>query len=794
MSAIKQLTITPPEAALEVRLASAVRATFHWLPPDSLSHQTKFQFKFGHSIVKVDGAAASKVQGRLDILVSYKGEPLAVMELKRETLSLTSDDEDQGLSYARMLHPRPPLVVVTNGKETKTLETHTGAEWKPDTPSEAAVQKLIQAAGTLAAGTLKRAIETLLGPQSDVWIEAIRATTDSVLVDLSGGFDEISLPFVDGFLIPRNATQQVLDELKGPKRIVLVEGAPLIGKSNVLRELALSTRTSPNFVTLFIEADGQGVGIFQSIADLMADALGWTITTDDARAWLRSLSRQSGSTLVLAIDGISATRNEVRRDIEELTSDSFGKNLRLVLAVDDAIVPDLLKSASGRKATKIGRRAGRVSVDTLADDEFRGAIGVLHERRIVIMKGGEFAPEFRLPWVLRALASNVVTSPKYADENLLATLPPLLGLDLLTEVRERFEGNEDIRHVFHGLAEAVLEDSADRKRPVSTVLESMESFVVGRTTLRKYMDGSDLARTADRGLVKLASNAANDAIVIPALPELLTSELASLIAQKLGEVLASEGPEDAADWLVARTSNLPFGDVIGAQAICDYATDTGNMPLDFIERLLAVPPRREKIKPGTKFALFLPNVGKIELMFRDDGRIVARAGVHQKVLDVEESDEFSQEMYADIEGWLILSHLAGRPYVAVSKDGTHMGRVDPALLLEVGTCPIVLRRPLSNPEMDNVLVHDIKDHGSIVCHKMGIVEPIAMSMLRFLSRPDFEITDWFEDAVARNSFPLMCRIDIALSQLMHGGARSTWAGEMRDRYVAPALAAFPPEH
>ena len=121
---ITQLTTLPTEADLEARIEAAVRAAFSWLPPDGLKHQTKFEFKFGHSTVSINGAEVSAAHARLDILVSYRDVPLAVMELKREGLPLTRDDEDQGLSYARMLHPRPPLVVVTNGSETKTLETH----------------------------------------------------------------------------------------------------------------------------------------------------------------------------------------------------------------------------------------------------------------------------------------------------------------------------------------------------------------------------------------------------------------------------------------------------------------------------------------------------------------------------------------------------------------------------------------------------------------------------------------------------------------------------------------------
>jgi hypothetical protein len=243
-----------------------------------------------------------------------------------------------------------------------------------------------------------------------------------------------------------------------------------------------------------------------------------------------------------------------------------------------------------------------------------------------------------------------------------------------------------------------------------------------------------------------------------------------------------------------QSSELPLGDVIAAQAIFDCAIEAGGLSISLIERLLVARPRKEKIKPGTRAALFMPNIGKIELTFRNNGRIVARVGSYEKVLDAEEGDKSEQEMYGDIEGWLILSHLAGQPFMALSQDGTHLGRVDPMLLAEVGTCPIVLRRPPSDPEMSGVLVHEMKNHGSVVCHNSGIVEPITLSILTFLSMTDDNISEWLEEALARESLPLTARLDIAFRHLAEGGDKAEWAKKMLERYIKPALSQFPLLH
>jgi Type I restriction enzyme R protein N terminus (HSDR_N) len=181
LAKLKQLTTSRTEADLAARIDAAVRAAFPWLPPNGLRHQTSFEFKFGHKVVQIDGAQVSKAQARSDVLVFLHDTPLAVLELKRESASLMPEDQEQGLSYARMLHPRPPLVVVTNGKQTITLASHTGVCWEPETPSEAEIKRLIEAAGQIAAAELRQAVEVLLGPASTVWVAAIRKATKQPL-------------------------------------------------------------------------------------------------------------------------------------------------------------------------------------------------------------------------------------------------------------------------------------------------------------------------------------------------------------------------------------------------------------------------------------------------------------------------------------------------------------------------------------------------------------------------------------------------------------------------------------
>lgn len=790
---VQTVTVGPTEADLESRIDAVLLEAFPWLPPGSLKHQTKFAFKFGHKTVEIDGAKVSQAQARADILIIKDEIPVAVLELKRPGLELLPEDRDQGLSYARILHPRPPLVIVSNGAEHVILETHSGMEWQPETQSEQAVQKLMAAAGAIAAADLDHAVEVLLGPGSAVWVDAIRAATETVLSDMTGDWDEFDKPFVEGFLIPRRAADAVLHEVRRPKRITILEGAALSGKSSVLREIATSQKNADDMAVLFVEADSHGdTGIVETITAILADGLGWNVSTDDTRAWLVRMSHQAGHALVLAIDGIGTPRNAVRKDIEELSGNRFGDQLRMILGLDDTVTERLTKNETGRKATNIGRRATKVTLGLLNEHEFGAAVDLLLDRRIGLMNGAKSAAEYRVPWVLRSLVSEIVDDPKYADESLMAGLPPLLGPDLLRKARTRFEGHHHIRHSYQALAEAVLKDDEEGGRQIATALQSLQAFVVRRRTLLKFMSPSELDELIDKGFAKHSINDDNDSIIVARIPELLASEIALHLAGELKERM--HDPEAAAEWLITRCARIALGDVIGAQALFDCAALGGSISLNFIEHMLNTKPRADKLKPGMKFAMSHPDAGRINLTIQGNGKIVVESRGQRAVVDFDEFDE--GDIYGDMESWMILSHLAGYPFILQEPGGSILGRADPALLMEIGTAPMALRRPVQDIDMNMVPMHHMEDHGAIVCHAAGIVEPITFSLLKFLGAEQEGAEEWIDDVIDRQSLPLLVRIDIALLAVADRGATvaARWADAVRKSKVLPAIDNFPRMH
>jgi hypothetical protein len=68
-----------------------------------------------------------------------------------------------------------------------------------------------------------------------------------------------------------------------------------------------------------------------------------------------------------------------------------------------------------------------------------------------------------------------------------------------------------------------------------------------------------------------------------------------------------------------------------------------------------------------------------------------------------------------------------------------------------------------------------------------------MAIYHFLGTNGARTTAWIEEAIHRRSFPLLCRIDIALRQLIDSAdrAKGVWAQKVLDDLLKPALEKFP---
>ena len=65
----------------------------------------------------------NRLAPRLDILVTRNGRNVCVVEVKNPGMPLTQEDEEQAVSYGRLVHPIVPFCIVTNGKDHFFVDT-----------------------------------------------------------------------------------------------------------------------------------------------------------------------------------------------------------------------------------------------------------------------------------------------------------------------------------------------------------------------------------------------------------------------------------------------------------------------------------------------------------------------------------------------------------------------------------------------------------------------------------------------------------------------------------------------
>lgn len=94
-----------------------------------LKLETSFSIQLGRGVYNVANEQKRFIGGRLDILCKVNNINLFIIELKAENVDLDIEkDKRQGLSYARLLEPMPPIVLLSNGKKTILFDTITGSE------------------------------------------------------------------------------------------------------------------------------------------------------------------------------------------------------------------------------------------------------------------------------------------------------------------------------------------------------------------------------------------------------------------------------------------------------------------------------------------------------------------------------------------------------------------------------------------------------------------------------------------------------------------------------------------
>ncbi|TGG92476.1 type I restriction endonuclease [Natronospirillum operosum] len=764
------------EAELESRLGAALSTAFPNIPREQLVEQRRFTVRLGHETHEFDSAAQWEKSGRADVIIFHDGRPLAVVELKREDLELTHADYEQAQSYANQLTPRPPLVVVTNGCDTRIYDANTGQFWSGEQDAANAVSCLLANAAKLAAADMRWATEALMGRETGVWVPIVRSATARLLAEMTDPPGQSDRAFAKLLLFTRLSTLTAIKSVLVGTTFTIVEGAAQSGKSSCLREFALRTRESEDLAVLMLR--GSGPGLFQSLANLFAIELEWNLTANDARQWLRRMSTgPAGPALLLAIDDVEPG-TPMAADLEELANLRTGNKLNVILTTDRA--ERLVKATNCRTQTAVGDRAKIIEVGPLKLEEFQGAQRTLANHEVHFQQGAEYADDYRAPWVLRTIYDDAARNPRHQDPKSALLLPPTLGLELVDAARQNYANQADLLRGYRVLARCALADEGAHSAELA--LAAANGFVVRQDAL------SDEARNAvaelrSKGAVRTYRHAGGEDIVVPTIPAAFLSELADAAGDELVRRAAVD-PQEAGTWLGYRLDAVYLGDLIGAQAIRSMAEKTGGFSSVIIDGLLAIEPMEEPIE-NALLAIQGSDGRLIHLNLKGEKAWLSNR--HGYVIG--ETIDLGEErlgMLGNTAAWMILGQLARLPIARVGDDSQ---RMDAMILLNIGQCPFPLLR--ANEEGLSHLVHDLGDRGRVLCHDQGPIEAATQAMADLLSRPWKHVDEWVEAAIETGSLPLLHRLTIALRtvQLRNIPELSEWVEVTLEKRVLPALTA-----
>ncbi|HDR4695474.1 hypothetical protein ABR775_14665 [Bacillus cereus] len=698
------------EATFEARAQEAIKEIFPSYANLELTHQLIFSVNLGHKVIDVK---PSVKKPRLDILIKQKERNLAVLELKRPGHSLRDEDRDQGVSYARLLTPMPPLVIVSNGKETRLYETTSGEPLDTLNSDAEELEKLFVRALEIAASQKDQAVRILLGKDPLIWKNVIGDLNRISFQSHIGSVEALSQPIAKSFNLPREATKRIVDLVSGNNPVVAVTGAPLVGKTNVLYEFC-QLKEVP-FVPIYINAENCQSGIFQYLANHFTKHFFSITSIDDVRYWLQHgivNNPHPAGKIVIIIDDVRYSDDHLIREINELIElCTCTRSCSLVIACDSSNY-HLMAHVPGRpKKTLFGKRAFKVEVNNLSDVEFDIAREYIKKHWSAdFHQGAQYSRELRTPRLLRMIISN---SPQELNIETRLLLPSFLPFRALNWVLSGFSSDRKFIGDMVKLVKAFIEDNQDVPSPIIGTMVSYGRGHVLYDKAESLLGEPRIERLLQQGHIDWFTDKEQNQYIVPKVPELLA---ASAVEALISEASKMEF-EEAINYVLKQSERLPYGDLIGANVFERLIRERHFQLYELIVRLINEPPQIETVPENFNGAVYFDQTGLVT--------------IPRQMLDTSEEIR----MFSNLFPWLVLSQLVTE--LMRAEDSEDPWEVYREILIVVGGYQNVLRRfePATTPEdLMGYKTHALRSKdgkkGEVLCGEVGIIEPITYAMQR----------------------------------------------------------------
>ena len=194
------------------------------------------------------GKSQHLIRGRSDILCKRNNQNLFIIELKSDSIQISQDDIDQGISYARALVDNiAPFTIVTNGKSTRIFDSISRLELTGKKISEHS--DFWKNGFTLSTDEELRiryeALKRFISLSSENLSLFCKNQVQDRLGPIVGGLDSPTSKFVEELYIQREDLLSAFEQfIQSNTTAFGIVGAAGVGKTNVMCSLALQSLDS----------------------------------------------------------------------------------------------------------------------------------------------------------------------------------------------------------------------------------------------------------------------------------------------------------------------------------------------------------------------------------------------------------------------------------------------------------------------------------------------------------------------------------------------------------------------
>lgn len=749
------------EATLEARIDRVLTSVFPTFRTVNVQHQKSFSIKFGHHNVIVDLNEPSSYPSRaiFDILLTVEDKNIILLELKKEGLPLTNEDISQGLSYARLTHPMPPVTLISNGKDNLFYNTYTKEQINNTNIDLEYIQKLTDNSFELALNDFKDAVSLLLNKEPVLFSKIINQITGSKFKRLLGTVDDFTKPICLDFQIERQCLQQIQTHFAAGAALIGIIGSAFTGKTNLLYQFFSITKSEKDFL-LYLDCSDHNYSIFQQLANHFTENAKILITKDKIREWLiNSLSNLPDGKFYLLLDNFNNDIPEsIKSEIIELIDIFKGVNHHTLYSIDEFNYNRVAFVENRQYKTIIGDLSKIIRLDELNDAEYDAANSSLWDKyKVVIEHGGHYTPEYREPRILRHLVSLYHGG---IEEGQFTKIDAVPNLNLLNAITSNKTYTKQIHDLYRKITFCFFAESELRKKDADLGIMASGSGAITTDVFKKHFP-DDFGNLVKSSIVVFREIRNGMTIIYPKIQELVAVHSISLVSK----IMIQEKEKSTIELcklLLDTVTPIPYCDIIANGVLLEIAkVNEVELFSSLVQELLKRPPRLEKIEKGTKTLMYVEGIGHIQMNFEDD------------------MDEGG--FIADFLPYVILSQLAAYPLGLVDNKEYSTYAFHLHLLYEVGSSKELLRRAdvRSLNNMKSLESFDWDGVGFIISGHEGIVEPFVQSIQKcFFQIPD-EIKYLYEKAFDENNFNLLYRIYLALRTII-GNTDSMLSEKSRD--------------